>query len=150
METPRKGSKRGANGQVGRSAKFPKFISESEEELLDTDDDEGDGPSGPLSRRLQHPTDDQMDLSQGLEASAFAGKPATTGVTTAEQTKVAKALAKKAKNKAKKERANTKHPKKMKKGVTAASGERASERSRSSNSEAHSHSTRSGPLTGAV
>lgn len=59
------------------------------------------GPSGPLSRRLQHPTDDQMDLSQGLEASAFDGKPATTGVTTAEQTKVAKALAKKAKTRQK-------------------------------------------------
>lgn len=89
METPSEGSKWGAKDQVGRSAKFPKVISESEEELMDTDDDEGDGPSGPLSRRLQHPTDDQMDLSQGLEASAFAGKPATTGVNTTEPTKVA-------------------------------------------------------------
>lgn len=47
METPRKGSKRGAKGQVGRSAKLPKIIFGSEEELLDTDDDEGDWPLGP-------------------------------------------------------------------------------------------------------
>lgn len=103
IKTPRKGGKRGAKDQVGRPGKLSKITTESDDGYVDTTDDEmGDGlPPGVL----QHPEDEEMDLGPGLNASMHARQPVVADITTAEQTKIAKALTKKAKNKAKKERA---------------------------------------------